>query len=337
MIKTKEILKKSYQNVKKNFWIYLAVVLISEAIAGMFDGSSQIFTQIGAYLNYLSIENTGLINNNDIFVAGNSGAGMITSIVSLAAMIFLLNPLEIGVNKFFLEGVCTKNPDIQIVISPFKSSYLDVVKTTFINTVLSDAVIFVVTFAYVLCAGAAALLMTMQSVAMIVLSVALIVVLTIVYCMATMMLLYNFKIVKYIIGNGSNFKFTVAYGLSKAMLKGKRFDVFKVDIIYGMITVLPLIAIFAMLISGFVIEELMIFTIIGCVALVPYIILALFVSLFRNAAFANIYENLKRDMVKSTTVEIDSNYEPPKNSKPISYANEDKDETEDNVTSDNDE
>ena len=127
--------------LKRNYWMAVVVSLIMTAaagivgtIAGMF---SSVFSSVGISFTTL-IENT-----EDPYAYSEPDLGgvllsLIVVIIIIAAIsflvsLFILNPLQVGVNYWFLKNR-TENPDIEEIGKGFKDNYFQTVLTLFMRS-----------------------------------------------------------------------------------------------------------------------------------------------------------------------------------------------------------
>ncbi len=330
MFKTGEILKNAYENVKKNLWIYLAVVLIYNTVAGIVGGASQMISQMGGVFGLIASGNYNHDRMLDVISATSGSAGAATLLFGLVVTFFVINPLTVGMNKFFVGGVKGKNPNVNDLIAPFKNNYMNIVKTIVISDLLFEIIVMGIAFAYILCLIIASMPMAMNE-ALMLLSIIGIVIFTILYVVTATIVRYDFHFIKYLLIDNPETRFSQAYGVVKKMLKGKKIEILKVDIIYTLLSIIPLLMVLSMICFG-IIQNLLALSIIGFVVLIPCIIFMLFVSVFQNAAFADIYEELKADYSKSLKEkETHFTYEAPCYDEPISYVKEENDEVFESV------
>ena len=114
---------------KKNYVNVVIVSLIFSVISGTLSTSSSagkstsFFTDGGSFMSDFP-EIVSLI----------MGTIIVVGIIGIVISIFLLNPLEVGIHRFFIENHYN-NPKIGTILFSFKSNYLNAVKTMFIKNV----------------------------------------------------------------------------------------------------------------------------------------------------------------------------------------------------------
>ena len=101
------------------------VSLIFSFISGAFSSSSA--GNRGAF----SFTSGNLSENVIAFVTLVTGILIVIGVIGILLHIFLLNPLQVGVQKFFIDNHYS-NPGIGSIGFAFKTNYLNVVKTMFL-------------------------------------------------------------------------------------------------------------------------------------------------------------------------------------------------------------
>ena len=123
---TRAILKSNAKAaIKKNYVNVVVVSLIFSFISGAFSSSSA--GNRGAF----SFTSGNLSENVIAFLTLVTGILIVIVVMGILLHIFLLNPLQVGVQKFFIDNHYS-NPGIGSIGFAFKTNYLNVVKTMFL-------------------------------------------------------------------------------------------------------------------------------------------------------------------------------------------------------------
>jgi len=346
VFKTREILKAAHKDVKKHFWMYLAVVLLFGVISGFVDGAGQMFANIS---NLIASLRTNMLGNYSLapdMLLGTTAVAGGLGFFGVVISIFLINPLEVGLSKFFLEGTKDK-PKWETLFSIFSNRYINVVGVMLLKNLLLGALTFAISFAFLflimICASVIAvvfeyLYIPVMAVRITVAAFCSVVALAafVVYIALLVNISYNFSMINYIVSENTEMSFSECYNLSKQIVKGNKFKIFKVDFVYSFIVMLAIFVPCFLIISGALIAEYDNFGIAlllaGLLAIIPVLFLNLFVSLFQKSAWANMYLRLKKPEEKEEIHQEENVYEAPKKRKPISYApNEDENNDQEEI------
>ena len=123
---TRAILKSNARAaIKKNYVNVVVVSLIFSFISGAFSSSS------AGNRSAFSFTSGNLSENVIAFLTLVTGILIVIVVMGILLHIFLLNPLQVGVQKFFIDNHYS-NPGIGSIGFAFKTNYLNVVKTMFL-------------------------------------------------------------------------------------------------------------------------------------------------------------------------------------------------------------
>lgn len=185
----KELKAKGKTAFKANYWkSVLSALLLSIAVGG-----AAFVTANGADKDELSAQ-LGNLTDVQIFAVLMIVLGVVATIVLVAAIIriFLLNPLEVGCQRFFVEN--SKNPaELSELGFGFKNHYGNVVATI----LLRDVFLFLWSLLFVI----PAIVKT-----------------------------YSYRMVPYIVAENPDMKATDAITLSRNMMKGHKWNAFVLDL-----------------------------------------------------------------------------------------------------------
>lgn len=185
----KELKAKGKTAFKANYWkSVLSALLLSIAVGG-----AAFVTANGADKDELSAQ-LGNLTDAQIFAVLMIVLGVVATIVLVAAIIriFLLNPLEVGCQRFFVEN--SKNPaELSELGFGFKNHYGNVVATI----LLRDVFLFLWSLLFVI----PAIVKT-----------------------------YSYRMVPYIVAENPDMKATDAITLSRNMMKGHKWNAFVLDL-----------------------------------------------------------------------------------------------------------
>lgn len=121
-----ELKQKAKEVLANSYWMCFAacaiIFVISGVASGIF-GSFNIYTGLMGETAYISPVATILIGVISIMFA----------LMSVAVSIFLLMPLQVGLNRFFVRNAETGETKLEHLFFVFKSNYLNVVKVTFMK------------------------------------------------------------------------------------------------------------------------------------------------------------------------------------------------------------
>ena len=185
----KELKAKGKTAFKANYWkSVLSALLLSIAVGG-----AAFVTANGADKDELSAQ-LGNLTDAQIFAVLMIVLGVVATIVLVAAIIriFLLNPLEVGCQRFFVEN--SKNPaELSELGFGFKNHYGNVVATI----LLRDVFLFLWGLLFLI----PAIVKT-----------------------------YSYRMVPYIVAENPDMKATDAITLSRNMMKGHKWNAFVLDL-----------------------------------------------------------------------------------------------------------
>lgn len=332
----KEILIGARQDVRKNFWIYLAVVIIFSIVSGIGDG---VFNMFGNLNRFVAAIRSGMLTHQQLASPDSelwsvllekqgvlfSGVGIFGLLISL----FVVNPLSVGINKVFLRGI-NGRPKIETITEPFREKYLNIVVTLFLSNLLLEIILFAVALLYTVVMGIMAgiiivsdNLMPALMIAGIIISCILFIVCTICYIAWTVSISYNFLMIGYILTEHPEYSFSEAYNLNKKMVYHKKWEIFKIDFHYSVWMMLSIMIPVGFLIAGLIKMSLSaggtLYIVLGILLIIPVVFINLFISLFRESAWAHIYSKLKVEESVENNENILSSYETPIYHEPISY------------------
>jgi len=343
--------KSAAQDVKKYFWIFFVAVLAVNAVSLFF---SDIVGSFKSLMGLLTAARNGMLTAEQfgdttsplymMLVAESSILSGIIAMFSLPAMIFLINPLEVGISKLFLEGI-KEEPKLKTLTEPFKKSYLNTVATMVLSTLFLMFITFALAFLYI----AVVMLITVPAIilteynlsvtAILIIAGILIAVATVGYLALTIFISYNFAFIPYIIAEHDNCKFVQAYETNKRMVYKRKREMFKTEFIYyfwefiaGFVTTALISAgiVLAIMGSG---EEMLA---IGILLIVPMLLIILFVNVYRNALWARMYRVLEIPLYQipvyqNMNVNNNGSYTPPVYQNIVDYGNkEEKNDINDN-------
>lgn len=128
-----ELKDKAKLNVKEFYWKSVLVALILMLITGSNGGGSG----RGSYNNSGSTSsnffNGGLTAKWIVLILGLAAVVILVIVIlGFALKIFLLNPIEVGCRKYFLDA-CFNKADLNNLTYSFKSNYMNIVKAIFLR------------------------------------------------------------------------------------------------------------------------------------------------------------------------------------------------------------
>ena len=333
----KEILKKSHENAKNNFWMYLAVIVLAGIVSGICSGS---FDAFGKISNLMSILRSGMLSRQELMSpdsdfyrmmrAGGIMAGGF-GIFRFAANAFISNPLSVGVNKYFLRSVHSETK-IMTVTEPFKDNYLNTVLVMFLRDLLMTVILFGISLIYTIVAMlAVGIMFAVASLAPALSAVGIAAAYVIIlaalagYAVWSICISYNFIFIGYILTEHPYYSFTTAYNINKSIVRGKKLEIFKADFHYMKWTILAALVPVVLITVGFVQMYLgnggIACMIAGTFLIIPVMCIFLLMEVFRSALRAHIYSSIgSAEQPQAFKEEQTGFYQTPTYHEPISYS-----------------
>lgn len=330
----KEILNKGFQKTKQFFWIYVAAAATVTVISGIGGG---VLETVGDLSKLLYGMRSGLLSYESIMDKGSAFWSLMLSengilqglgILPLVVTIFVSNPLAIGMSKLFLNG----KPRYEMLWQVFGKNYGQIVKTSFAYNFLMTIISYAATVVYMIAvfvgitATAVAAYQSEVSVVAALGGGLYVLVLTVLYMVVMINISYDFSQISYILAEEPLCGFTEAYARSRAAVKGKKKKIFSVDFVFMLLSAVAVIVPTALICMGVCMEIMKlggaVLVAAGLLSIIPAMFFGIFVSVMRNAAWAEIYLSLKQKP-EETTVGV---YQCPENETEISYTKEKTDE-----------
>lgn len=104
--------------LSKNYWKMVLAGLIMTIIGG-----SGVWGASGGGQGIQhAVESIGAVPYNDV-MAATGGATVVALVVSIAVLLLLWNPLEIGCSRFFVKNGDTRNADLNNIVFSFSGNY----------------------------------------------------------------------------------------------------------------------------------------------------------------------------------------------------------------------
>lgn len=132
-IRAKQVLRTTYWMSFLALIIYMLIQYVGSGIGNsvriIITGSTFDYSK---YFQYISDGNADRAREYlyDFYYGGSAAAAIISSLITAAVTIFVLNVIQVGLNKLFINSRLTLKTDIGDMFAPFKS-YLPTVKTMF--------------------------------------------------------------------------------------------------------------------------------------------------------------------------------------------------------------
>lgn len=329
---TKEILRGSIAKTKNHFWIYIAACAICFVVSGFADGSAEIFSALNRMLYALrsgSFSYSSMTDiNSDFWAIMTAGGGVFRTIGSFGFLIsiFIVNPLTVGLCGMFVS----EEPSINSLFDIFKKDYMQVVKTTFVSNLLLTLITAIIATMYLTgCLVTVGLFAVAAENAESVLFPAIAataagVVMMAVYLVVTAYITYNFMMINYILAENPKCGFSESYAMSRRMVKNKKMKIFLVDLSISVWAVAAICVPAALIIAGIAINIAggsgISCIILGMFLIIPSVLINVFVSVFENAAHAEIYKALKpKDEYKNKAEFISGEYRSFEEEDSVSY------------------
>ena len=317
----KAILRDVSNNVRNNFWSYLSAVLILSLVSLICNGGFSILLQSQGALRairsgFFSVEQLTTLDSEFWSVVGSTpGLGFI----GMIAVYFLVNPLAVRVNAFFLKGIDDK-PEFKML--SIKDNYKNNVLVTFFSGILLEIIILSLFFAYTTVVGLlGGLFFSIDSPIAIVAGMLISTVLVVLLMIVLISVHYNFSLIYYILTENKNWGFGLVYMFSRKLVYKRKWKIFKLEFKYilgqTVAVMLPFILFFAGVISEVYGFDGRAIASVGLIIIVPAYCLYTFVSVYKNALWARIYSELRKELPDEE--KVFSEYRPPENNENISY------------------
>lgn len=303
----KELYKKVRENVKVNFWIYLVAALIFFLLSAAVSNGFGVFSDIGKIIyairngnfNYQQLSNPESQLWAYLAAGGEVAASSAAGIIVTALSFFLVNPLGVGVKSVFISGV-DERPAISKLSEPLKKSYLNIVITMLLSNLVLEAIIVAIAVVYMVAMAMAGTFIsgigTNQGTVLF--SVAA-VILTVLYLIFAVRATYSFSMIGYILAEHPGYRLSQVLYYSRKMVHKKKWQIFKVDFHYLKWSALSVII--PMVIFGLGMMKMslatggMLYIILSIFMIIPVLCINLFISIFKDSAWAHMYKELKID------------------------------------------
>lgn len=123
-----ELKERAKRAMAPAYWMLFAACAIVSVITGM---TGMISGGMNIYMS--------LIGGGTAYVSPAAGVmigliGILLGLMSIAVSIFLLQPLMVGLRRFFVRNAQTGEANLQELFFAFKNNYINVVKVTFMKT-----------------------------------------------------------------------------------------------------------------------------------------------------------------------------------------------------------
>ena len=302
----KEILAKSRTDMKENFGVLLGAVLIVYLAVLVFE----LLPLVGLFWRFMITLSSGLFTSEQILsrdsdfwsvlqLENSLGGG---GIIGIIITYFLVNPLSVGVNRVFIDAA-DKKASIKSIMVPFKTNYINIVKNMFLSNIFYQLIIFglgIAMFVILWLLSVPVLLLAKYTLFTGIFYVLLSLALYAGFMALAIKFSYNFSMIPYlIVDSNEKFNFSHVYNISKNMAAGRKLGIFKIDI---SISIWAVISVFipAALIGAGVFMALnhmdgAMLAGIGALLVIPMIFINLYLSVYRGAAWANIYKKIKNE------------------------------------------
>ena len=138
---TRAMLKENAKySMQRNYWYCIAALMGFMAIAGSTSRIGGLYYNITALPQMMAAE-TGYFTGGNApdsayvaaMVAGMMGAVMIFMGLTMLVKIFLVNPIQVGLRKFFIMNRTSVRTDVSYLVYPLKRGYGNVVKGMFLT------------------------------------------------------------------------------------------------------------------------------------------------------------------------------------------------------------
>lgn len=310
----KTILKDVSENVRNNFWSYFTAILILSVAGLICNGGFATLFQSQRILHairagFFSIEQMSDFKSDFWSVVGNApGLGFI----GMIGLYFLVNPLSVNVNKFFLKGL-SDNPELKLLAE--RDNYRNNVFVTFFSGLLFEIIIFAMFLAYFLITSL--FLVKIEGIAGLILGL----IITVFLAVKLIGVRYNFSFVKYILTENKGWGFGLIYLLSRKLVNKRKWKIFKLEFWYLIIKSVCVMLPVTLFMSGIIAEAYGFsgegFATASIIIIVPMYCLYTFISIYKNALWAKLYSEFREELpLKESNV---SEYAMPDNEENISY------------------
>ncbi len=186
-----QIKENGKANFKKNYWYCVLVTIILGICTGGSSGYAGRNTSSAAAQN-----GENLFNNLDpALIAAIFGIVSTAILIGLVVDILLLNPLEVGCQKFFIYNRTDEKTQLNALGEPFKRNWMNTVLTLFVRDIFT-----VLWFMLFIIPG-------------------------IIKC-------YSYRLVPYIVAENPDIQPMEAISLSRSMMNGNKWKAFVFDLSY---------------------------------------------------------------------------------------------------------
>ncbi len=321
----KGIYKRAWLNVKENFWTYILCIVILGALTGFFEGATDFFIRLQRLLRMaaqglLTAEALGDTNSDvwSVILSNDGLLGEKFAILGVFVGIFFLNPLSVGLTRVFLSGN-DKKTELSHLISPFKSGYFNITKAIFLKNILLELCLIVISLVFTLSIGIimkiyASLYDTPFRVVGIIVTIVLFIAAIIGYIIRALNVTYIYSMVDYLVAKNHENGFVVSYILSKKMVKGNKWRLFKIDFSFFLWAIVLFLVPVIMLAAGMSLVMLnnsngLALMTFGVYALVLVFIISSVLTAMKKAAWTEVFLGLYKELEIKAQEEVKKNEE----------------------------
>lgn len=192
MLKSKELRKRAWLSLKGKYWNAFLASFISGLVLAISAYFSQLSLDLSEIIELLEAEQVELDSTMLLGLNIIMGGVVITSIISLIVYAFVDCPFLVGYNGFFIQNTTAK-PELKEIFSGFKNSYKSNVKIMFLA--------FIKTLLW-----------------------------SFLFIIPGIIKMFEYAMIPYILAENSGISTKDAFALTKKMMKGNKFRLFKLNL-----------------------------------------------------------------------------------------------------------